>query len=117
MSRNNLEQSRTEGLILATKSKLGVMSRVLTGTQLITKDMPTLLLLDANGVARNVDFPAITDDMKGLFFLVKNTAGAAFALTLRNAAAATIGDLLQGESGIVVCDGTAWHVLCVGTST
>lgn len=117
MTRVNSEQSRIEGANLATKSKFGVMSKVLAGTYVISKDMPTMLFLDANGAARNVDFPAITDDMKGLFFLVKNTAGAAFALTLRNAAAATLGDLAQGESGIVICDGAAWHVLMVGLNT
>lgn len=117
MSRVNSEQSRVEGAILATKTKMGTMSKVLTGTQVISKDMPTMLFLDANGAARNVDFPAITDDMKGLYFVVKNTAAGAFALTLRNAAAATIGDLAQAESCMVVCDGAAWHVLMVGTST
>lgn len=76
-----------------------------------------MLFLDANGAARNVDFPAVTADMLGQFFFIKNTAGAAFALTIRNSAAATLGDLLQSESCMVVCDGTAWHVLMVGTST
>lgn len=117
MSRINLEDQRAEGLTLVRKSKLGVETAVLAATFVVTKDMPSLLLLDANGAARNVDFPAITADMLGLFFFVKNTAGAAFALTLRNAAAATIGDLLQGESCMVVCDGAAWHVLMVGAST
>lgn len=117
MSRINLEDQRAEGLALIRKSKMGVMTRVLSATFNVSKDMPTLLLLDANGAARNVDFPAITADMLGLFFVVKNTAGAAFALTLRNAAAATLGDLAQGESCMIVCDGAAWHVLMVGTST
>lgn len=121
MSRVNIDQNRQQGAVLVNASKFGVMNQVLTGTLGVPKDAPTLLFLDANGAARNVDFPAVTADMRGQFFVVKNTAGAAFALTLRNAAAATIGDLLQGESAMVVCDGTVgntgWHVLMVGAST
>jgi len=121
MSRVNLEQQRAQGLQLVNGSKMGVMAQALTGTTVLNKDMPTLLLLDTGGVARNVDFPAVTADMKGLFFVIKNTSAGAFAITLRNAAAATIGDLAQSESCMVVCDGVVgtagWHVLMVGTST
>lgn len=117
MSRVNQEQNRLDGSQLFSNSKMGVLAQALTGTFSINKSMPTLLFLDCNGSARNVDFPVVTADMRGLFFVIKNTSGTAVAITLRNSAAATIGDLAQSESCMVVCDGTAFHVLMVGTST
>ena len=68
--------------------------------------------LDPDGTHRNVDLPA-EEASQGLFFFIKNTAGGAENLGVRNDAGATKETLGQGKWGIFVCDGTSWETMGV----
>tara|TARA_R100000306_G_scaffold61433_2_gene64014 strand:- start:59 stop:409 length:351 start_codon:yes stop_codon:yes gene_type:complete len=68
--------------------------------------------LDPDGSHRNVDLPA-EEASQGLFFLIKNTAGGAENLVVRDDAGATKETLGQGKWGIFVCDGTSWETMGV----
>lgn len=57
--------------------------------------------------ARNVDLPA-EEACKGVYIFINNKAGGAYALTVRNDAAATVGTVSQNQVGLFLCDGSAW---------
>ena len=68
--------------------------------------------LDPDGSPRNVDLPA-EEASQGLFFFIKNTAGGAENLVVRNDNGDTKETLGQGKWGIFVCDGTSWETMGV----
>jgi|TARA_R110000824_G_scaffold106383_1_gene251378 hypothetical protein len=68
--------------------------------------------LDPDGVHRNVDLPAEEASL-GLFFFIKNTAGGAENLVVRDDAGSTKETLGQGKWGIFFCDGTSWETMGV----
>lgn len=113
MSRINIEGNRAADTTVERKWKLRRASLVLTAGIVITKDHPPVLLLDANGAARNVDLPAITPDMDGMIFIIRNMAAGAFSLTIRNAALATVGTAAQNTGVMMYCDGTSWISLAI----
>lgn len=87
----------------------------LSADKTLTVSDPSLQFLDANGAGRNVDLPAEeASGADGLVFVLVNTTGAAFDLTVRNDAAGTIITVSQNEAGIVFCDGASWKGLVAG---
>lgn len=71
--------------------------QLLTGGIVIAEDMPSVLILDANGVARNVDMPAPSANIEGKRWTIQNPAAGAFALTVRNNGGATIVSVPQAK--------------------
>jgi hypothetical protein len=89
-------------------------SRVLAGAiTMANSGEPFLQILDANGVARNVNLPLETAN-DGKLMLIINVAAGAFALTLQSNAGAALSPAVavaQGKAVLVFCDGTAWRAL------
>jgi hypothetical protein len=71
-----------------------------------TKLVTNLVSVDPNGGAQVLTLPAEAN-FTGMIY-ISNAADAAEAVTVKDDAAATIITLDQAQSGIVVCDGTAW---------
>lgn len=81
----------------------------------VPDDAPSMLFYDPGGGAVTVTMP--TEAVaKGRVFYIYNAASGAEAISLVDDAAGAIGDLLQGETGILSCDGVSWSLL-VGTTT
>jgi len=74
-----------------------------------------LLVLDPGGSARDVTLPGVSGMRKARLVIV-NSADAAENLVVKNAAAATIITIGQGETGEVIA-GADWYAIGVGTST
>lgn len=88
------------------------LAAVLTGAFAVSADMPSLLVLDANGAARNVDMPAVaTAGMEGKLWTIMNPAAGAFALTVRDALAATIVVIAQGKVATIAVVNGVWRVV------
>jgi len=75
------------------------------GKTLTDADKP-LQFLDTGGVARDVTLP--TAAAGNHVFIIVNTADAAETITVKNAAASTIGTVAQGENKIFVSNGAIW---------
>ena len=93
--------------VSARKVEVLAGTRVLTYTEL---DTWQAFPLDANGAARNVDLPAV-GAMAGAYFWIINKAAAAFSLTVRDAAAATVVVIAQNKAAIIWSDGVSWYSL------
>jgi hypothetical protein len=78
---------------------------------LVDGDSP-LQWLDPNGSARDVTLPA--NATSNHVFVIINTADAAETITVKNAAATTIGTVAQGETKIFVPSGSAWAMVSGG---
>ncbi len=72
--------------------------QLLTGTTAIAEDDLSVLFLDANGAARNVDMPAPSANILGKIWTIVNPAAGAFALTVRNNGGATISTVAQAKA-------------------
>ena len=68
--------------------------------------------LDPGGSHRNVLLPA-EEASQGLFFFIKNTAGGAENLVVKNDGGDTKETLGQGKWGIFFCDGSSWETMGV----
>lgn len=88
----------------------GVGAYTLTEDATLSARSPNYLRINGNAASRNVDLPA-EGTANGLPFWIYNSGSAGRNLVIRNAAAATILTLNSGESGVVSCDGTTWHVI------
>ena len=84
----------------------------LAGTKTLVPQDAQFQALAPDGSHRNVDLPAEEASL-GLFFLIKNTAGGAENLVVRDDAASTKETLGQGKWGIFVCDGSSWETMGV----
>jgi hypothetical protein len=60
--------------------------------------------------ARNLDLPAEAASA-GAYLFIYNASGGAFALTVRNPAAATVATVAQNKAAAVFCDGTTWRAM------
>lgn len=76
--------------------------QLLSGTIAIPEDAPSVLHLDANGAARNVDMPAPSTNIEGKIWTIQNPAGGAFSLTVRNNGGTTIATVAQGKCTQIV---------------
>lgn len=92
--------------------RLGHNVEALAGTKTLLPQDAQFQLLDPDGSHRNVDLPA-EEASQGLFYVIKNTAGGAENLVVRDDAAATKETLAQGKWGIFMCDGTTWQTMGV----
>ena len=92
--------------------RLGHNVETLAGTKTLTPQDAQFQMLDPDGSHRNVDLPA-EEASQGLFFIIKNTAGGAENLVVRNDNGDTKETLGQGKWGIFVCDGTSWETMGV----
>ena len=86
--------------------RLGHNEETLSDTKKLTPQDAQFQLLDANG-GNNCDLPA-EEASQGLWFVIKNTAGGAEDLVVRDDGAVTIDTLGKNEFGIFVCDGSSW---------
>jgi hypothetical protein len=98
-----------------TELRLDNVTETLTGNLTLTKDSPTLQMLDPGGAGRNVTLPAEADS-DGLVFIISNEADAAEVLTVKDDGATTIITPTQNEAAILWCDGTSWAGLVGATS-
>lgn len=57
--------------------------------------------------ARDVSLPA-EEACKGTLIMIFNTAGGAYALTVKNDAAGTVCTINQNKAALLFCDGTSW---------
>jgi hypothetical protein len=76
------------------------------GSKIIQKMTPT--------AARAVTLPALAQS-KGFWFYINNLA-TSFAITVKNPAAATIGVVSGGFTGLFFCDGATWYSI-IGSNT
>ena len=92
----------------------GVEAKTLAGTLTLDEMSSTMLKLDPGGAGRNVQLPAGKD---GLVFYISNAADAAEALTVKDAAAATVATISQNEAAWLGCtaDGDNWIHLGIQT--
>lgn len=88
--------------------------RTLTGATTLTLDDTPIQTIDPDG-ANDLILPPEAA-AAGRFFFLKNAAGGAEDITVKNDAAGTVGTISQGEVGIAFCDGTTWHLM-VAAST
>ena len=96
-------------------TELGVyqpLVQVLTGTLTISADAPSLISLDCNGAARNLDMAdEAVAGMEGKLWFINNLTAATHALTVRNDAAGTIVAIPATKSAIIAVIGGVWRVL------
>lgn len=83
----------------------GVGSGTLAGNIELTYRDAQLLRLDPGGSDRDVTLPPARD---GALFIIRNTADAEEALTVKNQAAATVATIPRGGSAMVACEGSTW---------
>lgn len=115
MSVANLADSLAKNFKVTEQLRLGVQTRTMAGTVVLTVASPPIQLLDPGGAARNLDLPAEADS-EGLVFLISNEADAAEVITVRNDGGGTVCTPAQNEAAIVFCDGTTWTGLVGATS-
>lgn len=102
----NLQNTRVSDFTITDRLRLGKNTKVLSGTYTMTAGDPVLQFLDANGAARDVLLPPISD---GLVYVVVNRAAAAFALTVKDSTGVTtVAVAAQNKSAILFCNGVAW---------
>jgi len=86
--------------------RLGHNEETLSGTKTLTPQDAQFQLLDPNG-GNTAVLPA-EEASQGLWFVLKNTAGAAENLTVDNDNGDEIDVLGEDQFGIFVCDGSSW---------
>lgn len=86
----------------------------LSGTLTLADSDAPIQYVDPNGAARDVTLPA--EASSNHIFIISNTADANETLTVKDDGAATIGRVKQGETKILVSNGTAWKMGTAGPS-
>jgi hypothetical protein len=117
MSRLNLRGSSAAGFKIFNGLKLAKNIEDLGNAQktMDTEDA-TLQVLDPGGGDTDVLLPAEASS-EGLVFIFHNNAGAVESLIIKeDSDTTTIATVADGETAVVVCDGTTWYGL-VGTNT
>ncbi len=111
--RSNIEGARLADCLLMEKMRYGVLAQTLAATFTVAAKMPSVLFLDPNGAAREVDLPlATTINNKGLMFIIISTATSDFNLTVKDSTGVTtFGVIGKGDVGTFYCDGTTWWAL------
>ena len=85
----------------------GVESQTLSGDTTLTDKDSLFQSINGGGSDRDVTLPSEKD---GRVYIIKNS-GATNSLVIKNDAAATVETLANGETGIIVCDGSNWIVM------
>jgi len=86
------------------KNGINIESIVDNKTLSYKDSMIQVLDVDSN---RDVIFPA---ERNGAIFMIKNE-NSTYAITVKDAAAATIATVTAGEGSIFACDGSAWKLV------
>ena len=104
MSRINLEDPIIERPIIRGGIKYGITSLPGTANATLDADMGPIIQMTPTA-ARVLTLPAVTADMRGLTFMITN--GAAFTLTVNNAAAGAVAVVpaTVGATGNITCLG------------
>jgi hypothetical protein len=103
--------------------RLATMTKTLTGTFTLDKDLPPAITLDPGGATRQVVMPSETlEENHGLTFYIRNGADAVEDLTIRDSTnATTVGTISQNEAAIVTLmpaiAGAATYTWVVGVDT
>lgn len=84
-----------------------VTRTVMSGNATLTGSSTPYQFFDPDA-ARDVTLPA---NATGLGFVIKNFDASGFALTIKDAAAATVTTVVNGQTVTVIYDGTAWQVI------
>ncbi len=91
--------------------RLGHNVELMTGTKTLTPQDAQVQMLDPNG-GNDLLLPQVGAS-QGLFFIVKNTTGAAENVEVKNYGGSGKETLGSGKWGIFVCDGTSWETMGV----
>lgn len=104
--RSNLDDNVAMRMLLLGGLKLGHAFQTITGNFTIGTDAPTIQEFDATATPRSITLPALK---RGLVHVVINGSSSTALLTVKSAAAATVGVLAQGDLGIYICNGSVWY--------
>ena len=106
--RSNLDFSNVMGLLIKNQLRMESMTipSVADNTQ-IGVDWPTVIIADADGVAKDMLLPAEASS-KDLVFLIINFGGENLVIK-DDADSSTIGTVATATSGLFHCDGTTWR--------
>lgn len=85
-----------------------VNTETLSGAKTLVAGDARIQALDPDGSNRDVNLPAEASS-RGLMFWIKNTAGGAEILTIKDDGGSTICTPTENETAIVYCDGTSWY--------
>ncbi len=66
------------------------------------------IFTNSAGAPKSINLPAVKD---GVHFWIQNTSSAAQPINVNGEGGATKATLAAGDSCLVVCDGTNWHLV------
>lgn len=91
--------------------RLGWVGMTLTGPHAITNQDAQFLGIDCGGSSRDVTLP-LEGASQGSFFYVGNSSDPGEDLVFKASNGSdTVGTIVPGDSGFIVCNGTDWLVL------
>ena len=91
--------------------RLGHNVELMTGTKTLLPQDAQVQMLDPNG-GNDLMLP-VEEASQGLFFIVKNTTGAAENIVVKEDGGGAKETLGSGKWGIFVCNGTSWETMGV----
>lgn len=112
MARRNLEGVDISDCTFKQGNRMGIMNQTLGADFVMSNDSTQIVVLDANGAARNVRLPP--NPQRGDYYIILNPAAGAFALTLQTGAGAALSPAVtvaQNKACVVFWTGTAWKAL------
>jgi len=112
MSRRNLEGVDITDCVFKQGNRYALTTQTLTADITLSGDAPPLVILDANGAARNVRLPP--NPQRGDYYIILNPAAGAFALTVQTNAGAALSPAVtvaQSKAALVFWTGTAWKAM------
>ena len=114
--RSRVDDAELRGCIERQANRVGMLVQTLGGTFAVPPGAPHMLVLDANGAARNVTLPA--NPRKGDYFYIFNPAAGAFALTIQDSSGAALSPAVTVAQGkaiwVVYIDATKGWKAMVG---
>lgn len=114
MSVSNIHNATSEMLLQSAGWRLRAQSRTLAGDITLAENAAPIQILNNGGAVRNVDLPDTSKE--GLSFVIRNDAGGAFIITVRNEADAAVGTLAATEWAIFTQIGGVWLQVAGGTT-
>ena len=87
----------------------------LTDDLVIDATYGNCMRLDPGGASRDVTLPAEAG-ADGAFYLIVNAADAAEDLVIKDDGGSTVCTVNRDEAGVVMCDGSSWHLLVMLTA-
>tara|TARA_Y100000310_G_scaffold201702_1_gene201791 strand:+ start:8955 stop:9710 length:756 start_codon:yes stop_codon:yes gene_type:complete len=109
VGRENINDTNAENVVFKNRLRLEPLTRTLTAALTLVAEHPPLMYLDPGGASRAITLPAEGNaDVRGLVFLIHNTADADEDLTVSDDGGTVIAIIEQGKSALLTCDGTTW---------